>query len=101
MWVPLKEKEKEKKTKSKPQMTDGRESIHMQREFSIFLVFIFQIFFLRFTKIWPSDFVGQRMKSALCDEGYAWVPKTQDFTENSGKNSENPKFLVFLRFTMF
>ena len=32
------------------------------------------------------------MKSALRDEGYAWVPETRDFTENSGKNSENPKF---------
>ena len=39
------------------------------------------------------------MKSALRDEGYAWVPKTQDFIENSGKNSENLKFLVFLKFT--
>ena len=41
------------------------------------------------------------MKSVLRDEGYAWVPKTRDFTENSGKNSENPKFLVFLIFTTF
>ena len=24
------------------------------------------------------------MKSVLRDEGYAWVPKTWDFTENSG-----------------
>ena len=41
------------------------------------------------------------MKSAIRDEGYAWVPKTRDFNENSGKNLENPKFLVFLRFTTF
>ena len=41
------------------------------------------------------------MKSALCDEGYVWVPKTRDFIENSGKNSEKSKFLVFLRFTVF
>ena len=32
------------------------------------------------------------MKSVLRDEGYVWLPKTQDFTENSGKNSENPNF---------
>ena len=36
------------------------------------------------------------MKSALRDEGYAWVPKTQDFTENSGKYSENINFSFFL-----
>ena len=41
------------------------------------------------------------MKSALRDEGYAWVPKTRDFTENSGKYSKNPKFFVFLRSTVF
>ena len=27
-------------------------------------------------------------KSALHDESYVWVPKTRDFIENSGKNSE-------------
>ena len=41
------------------------------------------------------------MKSVLRDESYAWVSKTHDFTENSGKNSKNPKFLVFLGFTTF
>ena len=41
------------------------------------------------------------MKSALRDEGYAWLPKTQDFTENLGKNLKNPKFFVFLRFRTF
>ena len=41
------------------------------------------------------------MKSALHDEDYAWLPKTRDFTENSGKYLENPKFLVFLRSTVF
>ena len=36
------------------------------------------------------------MKSALRNEGYAWVPKTRDFTKNSGKkNSKNPNFCFF------
>ena len=35
------------------------------------------------------------MKSAIRDEGYAWVPKTRDFLENSGKNSKNPNFWFF------
>ena len=33
------------------------------------------------------------MKSALRDEGYTWVPKIGDFTENSSKNSK--KILIF------
>ena len=36
-----------------------------------FLVFIFQIFFLRFTKTCPSEFVGINTESDLRDEGYA------------------------------
>ena len=36
-----------------------------------------------------SDFVGSNAESALRNEGYAWEPKTRDFTENLGKNSEN------------
>ena len=35
------------------------------------------------------------MKVYLCNEGYTWVPKTRDFTENSGKRSENPNFWFF------
>ena len=46
-------------------------------------------------EIRPSEFVGQRKQSALLDEGYAWEPKTQDFTEFSIKNSENPMFWFF------
>ena len=48
-----------------------------------------------------SKFVGINTKSALRDEGYTWVPKTRDFTENLDKNSKKSKFLVFLRSTAF
>ena len=70
-----------------------------QREKKIY--FFFSLFFLRFTEIRPWEFVGINTKSALRDEGYAWVPETRDFTEKSGKYSENPNFLVFLRSTPF
>ena len=46
-------------------------------------------------EIWPSYFVGINTKSTLRDEGYAWVPKTQDFTENSGKNSKKIQIFSF------
>ena len=61
-----------------------------------FFYFSFLCFFLRFTEFRPLEFVGQRMKVYLRDEGYTWVPKTWDFTENSGKTSENPNFWFFL-----
>ena len=32
-----------------------------------------------------SVFVGPRMKVHLLDEGYAWVPKTRDFAEDSSE----------------
>ena len=31
------------------------------------------------------EFVRQRTKVHLLDEGYAWVPKTRDFAEDSNK----------------
>ena len=40
-------------------------------------------------EIGPSEFVGPRTKSVLRDEGYAWVPKTQDFVKSSGKSLKN------------
>ena len=43
----------------------------------------FQNFSLQSTEIGWSEFVGPRTKVHLLDEGYAWVPKTQDFTEDS------------------
>ena len=32
-----------------------------------------------------SEFVGPRMKVHLLDEGYAWVPKTRDFSKDSSE----------------
>ena len=65
-------------------------------------IFFFSLSFL--SQIHENLIVGfRRDKHEKCstDEGYAWVPETQYFIENSGKNSKNPKFLVFLRFTVF
>ena len=39
-------------------------------------------FLPRFTKFCRSKFVGPRMKVHRIDEGYAWVPKTQDFAKD-------------------
>ena len=41
--------------------------------------------FLRFIKFRHSEFVGPRMKVHLLEKGYAWVPKTRDFVEDSSK----------------
>ena len=71
----------------KAKWMDGR--IEGRRGYREDFNFFFSIsFFLRFTDIRLSEFVGPRKKSALRDEGYSWVPKTRDFTENSGKKFE-------------
>ena len=44
-----------------------------------------QNFYLRSTEFRWSEFVGPRMKVHLLDEGYAWVPKTRDFVEDSSE----------------
>ena len=61
----------------------------------LFFIFFFFRFSLQYTEFRPSEFVGLRTKVHLLDEGYAWVPKTRDFTENSGKSLENPNFWFF------
>ena len=53
-----------------------------------FLKFFFSLFIYQ---IYENRTIGIRRiknESALRDEGYAWVLKTRDFTENSGKNLE-------------
>ena len=40
------------------------------------------MFFLPSTKFRRSEFAGQRTKFHCIDEGYAWVPKKQDFAED-------------------
>ena len=42
-----------------------------------------QNFSLRSTEFRWSEFIGPRTKVHLLDEGYMWVPKTRDFTEDS------------------
>ena len=72
MWVPHKELKKKKK-KRQNQLNEGNEFANRQlqtRKF-FFLIFFFQIFFLRFTETCPSEFVGINTESALRDEGYA------------------------------
>ena len=54
---------------------EGRERETAQEE--IFLFFFSSLrFFLRFTKIGLSDFVGAEGKIDLRDESYAWTPKS-------------------------
>ena len=51
--------------------------------------FLFYFLFSYLSQIHGNRTVGIRRiknESALRDEGYAWVPKTRDFTENSDKN---------------
>ena len=38
-------------------------------------------FSLRFTSFRRSDLVGSRVKVALQDESFVWVPESQDFTK--------------------
>ena len=42
-----------------------------------------QDFFLKWTEIRLSEFVKPRVKVYLLDEGYGYVPKLLDFTENT------------------
>ena len=42
-------------------------------------------FSLQSTEIGWSKFVRPRMKVHLLNEGYAWVPKTRDFAEDSSE----------------
>ena len=49
-----------------------------------------------------SDLVGSRVKVALCDESYAWVPKSKDFTKvQSAGFHENREKAVSLEITPF
>ena len=93
MGPTLKKRYEKQTRKKKPAEAFGGERNFLKKILSSFLSQIHENL--------TSDFVEINTESALRDEGYAWVPETRDFTENSGKNSENPKFLVFLRFTAF
>ena len=42
-------------------------------------------FSLRYTEFCRSEFVGPRTKVHLLDKGYAWVPKTRNFIEDSSE----------------
>ena len=60
--------------------------------------FLFIYFLSLLSSIYGNRTVGIRRgkkRSALLDEGYAWEPKTRDFTEFLIKNSENPMFWFF------
>ena len=75
MWVPL----KKIKNKSQNAWNDG------QKAFERFFLFFLFCLLLVISQIHEILIVGINTKSALRDEGYAWVPETRDFTENSGK----------------
>ena len=79
-------KKKQKLIKRKPLNQFRRKKVRPRERILSFYSYF--LLFIRFTEFRPSEFVGSNTKSALRDEGYAWDPKTRDFTENSGKNSE-------------
>ena len=65
-------KELKKIIKAKHQIGRTAKRIVQPEIILIFFMFSsFQIFFLRFTKTCPSEFVGINTESALRDEGYA------------------------------
>ena len=85
MWVPFKKKKTTTTTTTK-----SKERRHGQRtaQGEIFFNFIFFLF-SSLSQICENRTVRIRRiknESALRDEGYAWVPKTRDFSKNSGKN---------------
>jgi hypothetical protein len=56
----------------------------------------FQFFFRRFREFRLSEFVDSKGKVHLRDEGYAYVPKRADFTEDSRKKKgEKVSFPIF------
>ena len=62
-----------------------------------FILFYFNFLSL-LSSIYGNRTIGIRRgkkQSALLDEGYAWEPKTRDFTEFSIKISKNPMFSFF------
>ena len=50
-------------------------------------------FSLRSTEIDGSVFVGPRTKDHLLNKGYAWVPKTRDFTKDSSEEFRKSRVL--------
>ena len=63
-------------------MKRGKERRRVERERGErILIFYFSslCFFLRSTKIGPQVFVGAEGKVDLCDESYAWTPKSWSF----------------------
>ena len=50
-------------------------------------------FSLRSTEFRRLKFIGPKTKVHLLDEGYAWVPKTRDFTEDSSEEFGKSKVL--------
>ena len=58
----------------------------MKSEAELYFYFSLLVFFSDSRKSDRRISVGISTKSAIRDEGYAWVPKIRDFTENSGKN---------------
>ena len=79
----------------------GRTEGRLEREGKIFYKFF--SLFVSFSDL-RNLIVGFRWdkhKKCSTRRGLRVGTEIQDFTENSGKKSKNPKFLVFLRFTAF
>ena len=101
MWVLLKENEKKKITKIKRRGKRQKErEVERQREGEQKN----KMGFYFFSDLRKSDCrisSGKERKVFYATRATRGVPKTQDFTENLGKNLEKSKFLVFFRFTPF
>ena len=69
MWVPHKKKKRIERKEDVRWKGTGEEND--SEGFLFFFSFYSLRFFLRFTEIGPSEFVGINTKSALLDEGYA------------------------------
>ena len=65
------------------------------RESFIFFSFYFSNLLSQIYGNLTVGFRRDKQESALRDEGYAWVPETPDFTENSGKNSKKIQIFSF------
>ena len=73
-------KVKKKKKESNGGGASQREGVEIEGEKIFFYFFSFR-FFLKFTKIGPSIFVGAEGKVDLRDESYVWTQKSLSFVK--------------------
>ena len=96
MWVSLKKNKKNKRKNKKEADGDRRGCVRKKGERLLLLFFYFLSLLSSIYRNRTVEIRRGKKKSALLDEGYAWEPKTRDFTEFLIKNYENPIFWFFL-----